>query len=357
MLLAFFHLYVNEEEDTIGLHDLDRIFTNEHHYKGTLKAGNHPIQKLKIIENANSSGFADREYYSITRMAKKQFLSELNLIERVAASRKDIIRWTDLAEKPLFYNDQEKKQVQQLGDLLGVEQFKAVGERLTARGMRKGFACLFYGPPGTGKTETVYQLARKTGRDLMMVNIAETKSVWYGESEKQIKDLFEHYHDLVDAGGVLPILLFNEADAVIGKRKEFSAKGNSIERTENTIQNIILQEMETLEGIMIATTNLMVNLDHAFERRFLYKIRFEKPCVEARRSIWRAIMPELSPEDAAELAERFDFTGGQIENIARKRLVDAILSGSEPSLEAVARLCKEETLYHEDGTKAVGFAP
>jgi Leucine-rich repeat (LRR) protein len=357
MLLSFFHLYVNEEEDAVSFYNLDRIFSKKFYHKGALKSGTHPTQKLGFVENTNSSGFVDREYYTLTRKAKKHFLSELNLTERITSSSKNIIKPDDLEEKSLYYNAKEEKLIDRLTELLQVEPFKAVGERLAARGMRKGFACLFYGPPGTGKTETVYQIARRTGRDILMVNIAEVKSMWYGESEKQIKDLFEKYHDLVDAGGTLPILLFNEADAIIGKRKELSAKGNSIEQTENTIQNIILQEMETLEGIMIATTNLMVNLDRAFERRFLYKIRFEKPGLNVRQSIWRSIIPELSPSDAASLADRFDFTGGQIENIARKRLVDEIVSGGKPGLEAIAELCKEETLYHEDGGKIVGFRP
>jgi SpoVK/Ycf46/Vps4 family AAA+-type ATPase len=229
-----------------------------------------------------------------------------------------------------------------------------VQERLKAKNMRTGFACLFYGKPGTGKTETVNMLARKTGRDIMLVDIAETKSCWFGESEKQIKQVFDRYRAFVKVNNPAPILLFNEADAVISKRKDAGA-GN-VAQTENAMQNIILQEMETLDGIMIATTNLTQNLDSAFERRFLYKIEFEKPSLEARTAIWQAQIPELSEADAQALAERFDFSGGQIENIARKRAVDSILDGGGLDLQTLTAYCRDETLNNADSGKRIGFS-
>ena len=109
----------------------------------------------------------------------------------------------------------------------------------------------------------------------MQVNISEIKSMWVGESEKNIKAIFDRYRVVAKQSKRIPILLFNEADAVIGKRKEGAER--SVDKMENSIQNIILQEMESLEGIMIATTNLVQNMDSAFERRFLYKVKFEKP--------------------------------------------------------------------------------
>jgi SpoVK/Ycf46/Vps4 family AAA+-type ATPase len=218
--------------------------------------------------------------------------------------------------------------------------------------MRTGFACLFSGPPGTGKTETVYQIARQTGRDIMMVDISETKSMWFGESEKRIKEIFTRYRNFVEDSEITPILLFNEADAVIGKRKDVSL--SAVAQTENAIQNIILQELENLKGILIATTNLTENMDNAFERRFLYKIEFKKPDLAARQSIWQSMIPALSDDDAKEIASRYDFSGGQIENIARKRTVELILSGEEPSLEKLVTFCKEELLTKETAKK-IGF--
>jgi SpoVK/Ycf46/Vps4 family AAA+-type ATPase len=115
-------------------------------------------------------------------------------------------------------------------------------------------------------------------------------------------------------------------------------------QTENAIQNIILQEMENLSGgILIATTNMTGNLDMAFERRFLYKIEFEKPDAAAKRAIWKSIMPGLNEMDAGVLSDRFDLSGGQIENVARKATVAGLLYGKEPSIGELVSYCEEES--------------
>ncbi|MBR2772765.1 MAG: hypothetical protein IKD78_12290 [Bacteroidales bacterium] len=114
--------------------------------------------------------------------------------------------------------------------------------------------------------------------------------------------------------------------------------------------------METLDGIMIATTNLTENLDSAFERRFLYKILFEKPDAAVRQKIWQQMIPELNANDAAVLAGSFDFSGGQIENIARKHAINSILYGNDtemlPNLEDY---CRCEQLNNNVTRKRIGF--
>ena len=233
------------------------------------------------------------------------------------------------------------------------ENYRKIRERMEQTGFRTGFACLFYGGPGTGKTETVYQLARQTGRDIMVVDVPQIKSKWVGDSEKNIKALFDRYRELVKKAKQTPILLFNEADAIIGIRKQGAQ--NAVDKMENSIQNIILQEMEMLDGIMIATTNLTQNLDKAFERRFLYKIKFEKPTVEARVLIWRTMIPDLSEMDAKTLAAKYDFSGGQIENIARHYTIDSILhDAKEDKLAMLINHCDNERL-DENTPKRIGF--
>jgi SpoVK/Ycf46/Vps4 family AAA+-type ATPase len=219
--------------------------------------------------------------------------------------------------------------------------------------MRTGFACIFSGPPGTGKTETAYQMARETGRDIMLVDIANTKSMWFGESEKRIKAVFDRYRGIVKNNGLVPILLFNEADAVFGKRRELAESRNGPDQTENAIQNIILQEMENLNGILIATTNMTSNFDKAFERRFLYKINFEKPDLESKRLMWQSFIPALTDSNAENLAVKFDFSGGQIENIARKSAVSFILKGAAPDISSLETFCGEESF--EKPASGIGF--
>ena len=106
---------------------------------------------------------------------------------------------------------------------------------------------------------------------------------------------------------------------------------------------------------MIATTNLTKNLDKAFERRFLYKIRFEKPQPEIRRKIWNDKIPGLSEKYALRLAHRFDFSGGQIENISRKCLMKKVLYNQFPPIEEIERYCSEEEMCKPKEIRRIGF--
>jgi SpoVK/Ycf46/Vps4 family AAA+-type ATPase len=227
-----------------------------------------------------------------------------------------------------------------------------VQARLKEKGHRSGFCSLFYGPAGTGKTESVLQIAKATGRDVFMVDMSKLKSKWIGDSEKNIKALFNTYRNIVRDCAVAPILLFNEADAIFGKRIR---EESSTDKMNNAIQNLILQEMEVLDGILIATTNLTENFDEAFERRFLYKILFRAPEVGVKAKIWKSMVDDLSEDEATRLASDYGFTGGQIENISRKLDVDYILSGEAPDIERIVSLCQAESIQKVQSGRRIGF--
>ena len=348
------HLFVENDDDNIGFHDINDIFDdNEIPFwlKRQFRLRNSDLFETELIENVNEDGMARSDVFKLTEKAKEELLAELNL-NQTAKSDKGLIKADTLAAKELIYNENEKKCVSELSSILSESRFKEVQSRLKAEGMRPGFCCIFYGAPGTGKTETVYQLARQTGRSIMRVDVDKIKSCWVGESEKNIKSLFDKYRNICKNTDLAPILLFNEADAVLGVRMEGASR--AVDKMENSIQNIILQEMETLEGI-IATTNLTTNLDKAFERRFLYKIRFDKPTVEARAKIWQAMLPRLSEKDARTLASQFDLSGGEIENIARKHTVNAILSGNNDiDINEIIDTCLHERIDNSC-RKRIGF--
>lgn len=317
----------------------------------SLELGSNGLIKHGLLRIASASEQNIKDSYELTSWVVKDMLAELEL-ETATSSTKDIIDHISITPKQLYYNEREQRAIDQLASLLQPERFAQVRDELQKQGFRKGFACLFHGAPGTGKTETVLQLARMTGRNLMQVNISDIKSKWVGESEKNIKAIFTRYRKLVAESDVAPILLFNEADAVIGKRLEDVAR--SVDKMENSMQNIILEEIEKLDGILIATTNLTCNLDHAFERRFLYKIEFTKPTAEVKSFIWQSMIAGLSPEDATALATKYDFSGGQIENIARKSVVGRIISGEEISLNSLIAHCDTE-LIGNSVHRRIGF--
>ena len=309
------------------------------------------LQDTGLVEYGFSDGMVDKNCIVMTRKAKKMLLSENKT--KTEANDSNMMSHKKIGEKHLFYDNEVGMQVGRLESLLEKKSFEDVCKRLKEHKMRQGFACLFYGAPGTGKTETVLQLAKKTGRNIVQVNVSEIKDKYVGESEKNIKAVFDNYRELVKSEKVCPILLFNEADAIIGKRLSVE---HSVDQMYNSMQNIILQEMESFEGILIATTNLEGNMDPAFERRFIYKVRFEKPTPEVRKQIWQSIIPEMSDEIALSLAKEYDFSGGQIENIARKQIVDSILYGDSNDIYAsLKEYCKNESIQKRTTRQAIGF--
>lgn len=355
LLLLFCHLLVNKDDDDIRFSQMEDLFDSKADFnnaKAKLRNGDHKLMKKKLIEHRCEDGIADTTRYKLSESTKRTLLAELKITAR-EEKLADVLKPEDQTPKELFFSDNIQHQVGELGTFFQPEQYKQIHERMEQRGFRQGFACLFYGSPGTGKTETIYQLARQTGRSLMVVDVPQIKSKWVGDSEKNIKALFDRYRELVKKNEIDPILLFNEADGIIGIRKQGAS--SAVDKMENTVQNIILQEMESLDGIMIATTNLTENLDTAFERRFLYKIRFEKPDASVRSKIWRQMIPELSDSDAATLASNYDFSGGQIENVARKFSINTILHGQASELLPLLNsYCQEERLQGSC-TRKIGF--
>lgn len=313
----------------------------------------HNLQARKLVDvEKRSSLFGEETQLFLTDTGIEQLLGEDASLFIEEASDKSMLSCDKIESKRLFFQPDLERQLSLLRNSLDQSYYKGLRARLEEKHMAKGVAVLFYGEPGTGKTESAMQIAKATGRAVMHVDISATKTCWFGESEKLIKKVFTDYRRLCEKSEVAPILLFNEADAVFSKRKDVNR--GDVAQTENAIQNIILEEMENLDGILIATTNLADNLDTAFERRFLFKVRFDKPTVEAKTNIWRDKIPSLSIADAETLAAGFDFSGGQIDNIVRKTLMKEIVEGVQPTLCNLQALCREEKIS-KNSSKRVGF--
>lgn len=265
---------------------------------------------------------------------------------------RDVIKMDSIGEKELFFEGKLKKDVDLLHNMLQPQQYDSIINRLNASNMPPSVNVLFHGYPGTGKTELCYQLARATGRNIMQVDLSQARNLYFGESEKKVREIFLNYAKLCKNSSVTPILLINEADGLLSRR--FDNPERSVEQTANTMQNILLEEMERFKGILLCTSNLVNNLDSAFERRFLFKIEFEKPGPGVKRSIWKSKLNWLADELADELAVSYDFSGGEIENVARKAITHEVLNGSYPDRTALIGFCEGEKIARSK-RKQVGF--
>jgi len=360
--LIFFFALINENINSnvysIGPLELSSYLrkSDMNRLLSRLSEGEHVLVKEGMVEPFCNNGRAVTGEWTFTKECCDAYMKEIPvtiLVKDDRDNRKNLIRHEEITVKELFYSDEVTRKVNELREILEPERMKQVVQQLDKRGMRKCFTCIFHGGPGTGKTESVLQLAQQSGRDIMRVDIPTIRDKWVGETEKNIKRIFDRYRELAKNNEQAPILFFNEADALFCKRS--SNEGSSVEKMENAMQDIILQEMETMEGILICTTNLNNNMDDAFERRFLYKIEFTRPTALSRKKIWMAMLPEIGEDVAMRLADKFDFSGGEIENVVRKYAIDAILHCKENvDEEYLVDLCKSERYTSEKKVK-VGF--
>ena len=216
---------------------------------------------------------------------------------------------------------------------------------------------IFYGSAGTGKTMTAVSLAKTLKKPILSFDCSKILSMYVGESEKNVRRIFDDFKDLSAKAKVEPILLLNEADQFLSSRSE--GQGSSADKMHNQMQNIFLEQIEKFEGILIATTNLLGNIDKAFSRRFNYKIEFKKPGKKQRLRLWQFMLPENADYDEsfdmAELA-KYDLTGGQInliiKNTAYKVAVrEESVFGNQDFLEEI----EKELGSSFDGAKSMGF--
>lgn len=272
-------------------------------------------------------------------------------ISRVA----NVIVAKDIAEKQLFFSEESQKEVDNLRRVLSVEGFQRAKGILARQKRNPAVLSLFWGPPGTGKTEVIKQIARETGRDLILFDAAKITASAWGAAEKNYRALFLGYRFLEAICENEPILLLNECDQVLSKR--LSSIERAIDKSENTLSNILLQSFEDMSGILLATTNLATNLDEAFDRRFLFKTELRKPDARARKSIWKSLIPELKDSEATSLADRFEMTGAQISNVVAKRDLAELYYDGDRGYQYLAELCKTEYIEPIKGSSSrrIGF--
>ncbi len=222
------------------------------------------------------------------------------------------------------------KQTRELLDNILKQVDKNVLARLNAWGVKSrkniDVKVIFYGSPGTGKTMSAISLAKSLKKQVLSFDCSKILSKYVGESEQNVRKIFDTYRDICAKTKSEPVLLLNEADQFLSTRVETSS---GADKMHNQMQNIFLEQIERFEGVLIATTNFMQSLDHAFSRRFDYKIEFKKPTYEERLEIWKRALPknaEFEAEfDAGKLA-KFELSGAQIVLVVKNAALKTAIS-------------------------------
>lgn len=285
-------------------------------------------ESSKLIQNSlidydeilNLSGNISRSFF-INEDTLQEIMRPQNKQQNKKIKLESIVKDQDIFElidpktdiNDVVLNDKTKELLEHIMRQMD----KKVISRLNSWGIKKrknvDVKVIFYGPAGTGKTMSAISLAKSLKKQVLHFDCSKILSKYVGESEQNVRKIFDTYKEICKKSNSEPVLLLNEADQFLSTRIEGS--GSGAEKMHNQMQNIFLEQIERFEGVLIATTNFMQSLDSAFSRRFDYKIEFKKPNYEERLSIWRKILPENASFeinfDIKELA-KYELSGAQI---------------------------------------------
>lgn len=210
------------------------------------------------------------------------------------------------------------------------QQDKSVLERLHRWGIKTNknieAKIIFYGPAGTGKTMSALSLAKSMKKAVLSFDCSKILSKYVGESEQNVRKIFDTYKNIAINCKQSPILLLNEADQFLSTRTQSSA---GADKMHNQMQNIFLEQIEKFSGVIIATTNFLESLDTAFSRRFEYKIEFKKPDFKDRLQIWQRALPKnasFDDEFSVEGLANYELSGAQIIMVIKNTALKAAIS-------------------------------
>jgi len=250
----------------------------------------------------------------------------------------EIIPHEKIASNNLFY-----------GSFSGVdfEDFCALSKTLSKE---DNLSILLHGKPGTGKTAFAHQLTKEVGGTLLQLNFSQIQSKWVGETEKNVRKVFAEYHENWQRSEAPVVLLINEADGFMNKRVQINT---SIDAFSNHAQTELLEQLENFKGILIATTNLLDNIDNAFHRRFLFKAEIQPPCARLRANYLQdSSLTSLLSSAQMRLLESGSWTIAELKNLERKiQFLSRVKSLSDHELNA---LLIDSGLYGNN-RKLIGF--
>ncbi|EAI2376280.1 ATP-binding protein, partial [Campylobacter jejuni] len=240
------------------------------------------------------------------------------------------------------------------------QQDKKVLERLHSWGIKSNknieAKIIFYGPAGTGKTMSALAMAKSMKKSVLSFDCSKILSKWVGESEQNVRKIFDTYKNIVQTCKQSPILLLNEADQFLSTRVDGSSGSDKM---HNQMQNIFLEQIERFSGVIIATTNFLESLDSAFSRRFDYKIEFKKPDFKDRLKIWEKFLPKkalFEKDFDINILSNYELSGAQILMVVKNTALKVAVSKDGVfKIQDFIESIQKELNSSFDKSKIVGF--
>ncbi|HEF8134195.1 TPA: ATP-binding protein [Campylobacter jejuni] len=240
------------------------------------------------------------------------------------------------------------------------QQDKKVLERLHSWGIKSNknieAKIIFYGPAGTGKTMSALAMAKSMKKPVLSFDCSKILSKWVGESEQNVRKIFDTYKNIVQTCKQSPILLLNEADQFLSTRVDGSSGSDKM---HNQMQNIFLEQIERFSGVIIATTNFLESLDSAFSRRFDYKIEFKKPDFKDRLKIWEKFLPKkalFEKDFDINILSNYELSGAQILMVMKNTALKVAVSQDGVfKMQDFIESIQKELNSSFDKSKIVGF--
>ncbi|EAC1561661.1 ATP-binding protein [Campylobacter coli] len=240
------------------------------------------------------------------------------------------------------------------------QQDKKVLERLNSWGIKSNknieAKIIFYGPAGTGKTMSALAMAKSMKKTVLSFDCSKILSKWVGESEQNVRKIFDTYKNIVQTCKQSPILLLNEADQFLSTRVDGSSGSDKM---HNQMQNIFLEQIERFSGVIIATTNFLESLDSAFSRRFDYKIEFKKPDFKDRLKIWEKFLPKkalFEKDFNINILSNYELSGAQILMVVKNTALKVAVSQDGVfKMQDFIESIQKELNSSFDKSKIVGF--
>ncbi|MBM0636821.1 ATP-binding protein [Campylobacter sp. VicNov18] len=335
----------------------------ERHSNKKLLQDNAPLLNLiEYDEYLNAFGDISKSFFIIDEILQRVINFELKQSKKIkiesVLKEQDIF---ELIEPSADINDIIMPQnTKELLENILKQQDKKVLERLRSWGIKSNknieAKIIFYGPAGTGKTMSALAMAKSMKKTVLSFDCSKILSKWVGESEQNVRKIFDTYKNIVQTCKQSPILLLNEADQFLSTRVESSSGSDKM---HNQMQNIFLDQIEHFSGVIIATTNFLESLDSAFSRRFDYKIEFKKPDFKDRLKMWEKFLPKKALFEKAfdiNILANYELSGAQILMVIKNTALKiAVSEDGIFKMQDFVESIQKELSSSFDKSRVVGF--